>query len=242
MGRDASQGLPLLMVPGLGLGPECWSPTVRALAGGGPLDRGPAQTVQLPGYGAPDPGRADLRPEVLARTVVDQLQGGPRVVLLGLSAGCQVAAHVALLAPHAVAVLVLVGPTTDPRARTWLGLVRRWVSTARSEPIRQLPVLVRQYRRTGLASMARAMDAARRDRLQDVVPRLSCPVLVLRGSHDRIAPEDWLRSLVQRLDPALDPTTPRRSVTLDAGAHMVSLTHGERVADAVQGFLADVAD
>jgi hypothetical protein len=28
------------------------------------------------------------------------------------------------------------------------------------------------------------MDAARRDRIEDVVPLLACPVLVLRGKHD----------------------------------------------------------
>jgi pimeloyl-ACP methyl ester carboxylesterase len=148
---------------------------------------------------------------------------------------------VALQAPDRVAGLVLVGPTTDPRAHSWPRLVRRWVATARSEPIRQLPALLRQYRRTGLLSMVRAMDAARRDRVEHVLPLLTCPMLLIRGAHDRIAPEDWISSLTERVPGrASERAVLRRWVTLDAGAHMVPFTHGDLVAAAVRRFLADL--
>jgi pimeloyl-ACP methyl ester carboxylesterase len=239
MAPEASDPVSAVLVPGLGLGPESWGPTVTALRRAGTLDGGLVRTVLLPGYGEPDRRRSPLAPDVLARTVVDRLDPHTAVLLVGLSAGCQLAAHVALQAPGRVAALVLVGPTTDPRALTWPRLVRRWVATARSEPVSQLPALVRQYRRTGLGAMVRAMDAARRDRLEDVLARASCPVLLVRGAHDRIAPEDWISALAR--PEAAGASAWRRSVSLDAGAHMVPFTHGDLVAAAIHEFLADLA-
>jgi pimeloyl-ACP methyl ester carboxylesterase len=54
-----------------------------------------------------------------------------RAVLLGHSASCQIVVQAAVRDPHRVTALVLVGPTTDPRARSWLGLAGRWLRTAR---------------------------------------------------------------------------------------------------------------
>lgn len=242
MASDPTRVLPVILVPGLGLGAESWSPTLRALYETGTRDQALTRVVLLPGYGQPNPGREPLSPEALARIVVDELTDGPPALLVGLSAGCQVAAWAALQAPDRVAGLVLIGPTTDARALTWPALVRRWVATARSEPIHQVPALVRQYRRTGLVTMSRAMDAARGDRVEDVLSLLSCPTLALRGSHDRIAPEDWLITLTERpRSQPQDSSALRRWVTLDAGAHMVPFTHGDLVADAVRDFLADIA-
>jgi pimeloyl-ACP methyl ester carboxylesterase len=233
----------VLLVPGLGLGAESWSPTVRALHGMGMLQRQHTTTALLEGYGLPGRRGGSLAPDVLARRVVHHMPPGPPAVVVALSAGCQVGAHVALQAPERVAGLVLVGPTTDPRAATWPRLVRRWAATARFEPIHQVPVLFRQYRRTGPATMVRAMDAARRDRIQTVLARLSCPILAIRGVHDRIAPEDWIELLTRPSQlsetpgPAVDGSAVKRSVTLSAGAHMVPYTHGGLVAAAVGDFL-----
>jgi pimeloyl-ACP methyl ester carboxylesterase len=217
------------VVPGIGLGRESWEPTLVHLG-----DRVGSCVTTLPGYGVPARPHDDLRPLALAGRVVATLADVPdQVVLVGHSASCQVVAHVAAALPDRVRGLVLVGPTTDPAASTWPRLARRWLATARREDPRQLPRLVAQYRRTTLRSMARAMDAARRDRidltLAGAVPR----VLVLRGRHDRICPEDWARRLVGGC-PAGSAV-----VTLDRGGHMVPQTHGRLVADQLASFLAD---
>lgn len=235
MTPEESRTLPVVLLPGVGLGSEAWSPTTAALHESGTLDRRLTATVLRPGYGLRAPDRRPLDPEALARTVADELGGGRPALVVAHSAGCQVAAHVALLAPQRVVALVLVGPSTDPRAATWPRLVRRWFATARSEPVGQVPTLVRQYRRTGLSAMARAMDAARRDRIEAVLEAVSCPVLVVRGLHDRIAPADWVTSLAR---PGRTAAAQRRAVTLDAGAHMLPLTHGPRLAGAISEFLA----
>jgi pimeloyl-ACP methyl ester carboxylesterase len=96
-------------------------------------------------------------------------------------------------------------------------MVRRWLATARHERPGQVPTLVRQYHRTTLRTMARAMDAARNDRIDQAIAEVHCPALVVRGPHDRICPPDWAASLA--------PTE-----TLPVGGHMVPLTHGQLVA------------
>lgn len=218
----------LVALPGLGLGADAWRPTLRALR------HAPVRVDLLPGYGRPAERGSDLGPRSVATRVVDGLpDDGSRVVVLGHSASCQVAAHVAALAPSRVAALVLVGPTTDPRAGTWPRLARRWLATARHEPPRQVPTLVRLYRRTTLRTMARAMEAARRDSVEDALAASDTTVLVVRGIHDRICPLDWAARVAAAGGPGSG------SVTLGAGGHMVPLTHGSLVAEEIAAFLGE---
>jgi pimeloyl-ACP methyl ester carboxylesterase len=213
-----------LIVPGLGLGASSWAPTIDAL---GSLGLEPAATTvaTLPGYGVRAGRHEDLSPAALARSLLEQWITGDRHVLLGHSASCQVVVQAAALARGRVVGLVLVGPTTDPRANSWWALAGRWLSTARHEPAWQVPTLIRQYRSTGLATMVRAMDAARRHRTDLALPAVDCPVLVVRGAHDRIAPRDWAEGLAA--------TAPDgRHVTLPDGGHMVPLTQPALVASA----------
>lgn len=213
----------LVAVPGLGLGPESWRGVLTALGGS-------EDDVQLlPGYGVPTEPRRTAPPlPVLAAELVERLLGP--TVLLGHSSSCQLVAHAARLAPERVRALVLVGPTTDPRARSWPGLAQRWLRTAGHEDPRQVPLLVRQYRRTTLRSMAATMDRARRDDVAGTLAEVRCPVLLLRGRHDRIAPHDWLAALA-----AGGPA--RTVVDLPAGAHMVPQTHPALLASRLAGFL-----
>jgi pimeloyl-ACP methyl ester carboxylesterase len=218
----------LLCVPGLGLDEAAWTPTLASLPGRGGV------VVRLPGYGARPSRSDDLRPAALAASLVAEHlpAGSAPTVLLGHSASCQVVVRAAALAPDRVAALVLVGPTTDPRACSWPGLVQRWLRTAVWERPGQVPVLARAYTRTGLLWMGRAMEAARRDDVRDGLAAVRCPVLVVRGRHDRICPKDWAEELA-----ALSPAA-SRAVTLDRGAHMVPLTQGVRLAATIDGFAA----
>lgn len=219
-------GLPVVAVPGLGLGVDVPARALRHLQ--------PAvgsTVVALPGYGVPPEPGAALDPPALAARLRGRLDAlrVPRAVLLGHSASCQIVVEAARLDPARVVAVVLVGPTTDPRAARWPALAARWLRTAARERPGQVPVLVRSYLRTGLAVMARAMDAARRHRIEQALPTLSCPVLVVRGRHDRIAPDAWVTALADR---ARDG----HAVTLPAGAHMVPITHPAALAAAIAAF------
>lgn len=207
----------IVLVPGLGLDAEAWQPTIRGLLGRG-VDAARIAVTLLPGYGQRLTTSEPASPEDLARRLLTiSVLPGERHVLVGHSSSCQVVAHAAALAPDRVAALVLVGPTTDPRAATWPRLARRWLANAAHETPRQVPSLARQYHRTGLRAMIRVMDASQSDRIDRTLERVRCPVTVVRGVEDRIVPEDWCRGLA--------PT-----VTLPSGAHMVPITDGDLVA------------
>jgi pimeloyl-ACP methyl ester carboxylesterase len=184
----------------------------------------PARVVTLEGYGVSALPSARLDPAALALRLLTGLPERP-VVLAGHSASCQVVAHAARLAPDRVAGLFLVGPTTDPRAQGWPRLLGRWMANACHERPGQVPTLLRQYARTRPATMLRAMEAARHDRIDLALAEVTCPVRVVRGRHDRLCPRSWAESV--------GPT-----VTVEAGAHMVPLTHGELVAAQLVQFLA----
>lgn len=217
-----------IVVPGLGLSPASWAPTVRLL--------GTAATfMTLPGYGRPAPPGTDLGPPAQAARLCTRARLGGRV-LVGHSASCQIMVEAAARSTRAgepPAALLLVGPTTDPSGSGWVRLAGRWLRTARHEPPCQIPLLARDYLRTGLGGMARAMNAARKHAVQVALAITPCPVVVVRGTHDRIAPEPWTVQLA-RVAPA------GRAVTLPAGGHMVPLTHPTLLAPQLSGLIEKV--
>jgi pimeloyl-ACP methyl ester carboxylesterase len=225
-GPANSARTPVVAVPGLGLSVEVPARTLRTLQ---PVVESTA--MALPGYGLPAERGEAMNPGALSARLLEQLDTAhmTEVVLLGHSASCQIVAEAAARDPGRVVGLVLVGPTTDPRAAAWSALAVRWLRTAFWERPGQVPVLVRDYHRTGLVDMSRAMDAARRHRIDLLLPRVACPVLVARGRHDRIAPADWVASLAE-----LAPLG--RAVTLRAGAHMVPITHPAELAAQIEAF------
>jgi len=223
--QPATGAAHVVSVPGLGLSTAVARRT---------LDRLPdvaCAVVLLPGYGRRAPRGTPVAPGQLAARVVDRLGDGGPVVLIGHSASCQVVAEAARRAPDRVAALVLVGPTTDPRAATWPALVRRWLRTATHERPGQIPLLVRVYARTGLLSMARGMDSARRHRLDRTIAAVQCPVLVVRGRDDAICPAGWAA--------ALAAAAPRGTAETVAGAHMIPITHPDALAARITPFITE---
>lgn len=206
----------VVWVPGLGLD-ERSAAQVRA--------RLPLVVVRLPGMGLPGP----VPPlEVLAGLLLDALREGP-VVLVGHSQSCQVVA-VAARDPR-VSAVVLLGPTTDLRLRTLLGLVGRWLATAWAEPWAQVPLVLRQWWRTGPKAMARLWRTAAPDRIDRRLREVPVPVTVVRGTRDRLCPHDWASCLAG--------AAPRgRLVELPGAAHMTPHTHPGEVAALLRHALA----
>ena len=221
-GPDASPRL--LCVPGVGLDDRAWRPTLDALRARGSL--APAVVALLPGYGRRPTDRDDLRPSALGALLAERwlAEVSAPIMVVGHSASCQIVAHATALLPDKVSSVVLVGPTTDPRAAGWSRIAERWLRTALWERPGQVPLLVRTYSRTGLLWILRAMDAARREDTRASLRDVGCPVVVARGRHDRICPQDWAAELVAEAPPG------STTVTLDRGAHMVPLTHGAELA------------
>jgi pimeloyl-ACP methyl ester carboxylesterase len=185
------------------------------------------RTVLLPGLGRRAPRGTDLRVERQAERLLNELavDGADTFVLVGHSASCAVVVEAAAHS-DAVVGLVLVGPVTDPRARTWPRMLGQWLRTARHERLHEVPLLAPQYLRAGAMTMMRGMDAMRRYRTDQALARIDLPVVVVRGSEDRIAAQDWARRLSTNARGRLE--------AVDGAAHMVPLTHPDAVAAAVR--------
>jgi pimeloyl-ACP methyl ester carboxylesterase len=201
----------VVLVPGLGLD-ERSSARLRALL--------PADVVVLPGAGrrAPVPDLDDL-----AGLLREQLGEGP-VLVVGHSQGCQIAAAAAV--DPRVRGLVLLGPTTDPRLRRAGTLAREWLRTALSEPLRQAPRIVAQWLRTGPRAMRALWRVAAPDPADARLRALRVPVIVVRGTRDRLCDSAWARRLA-----AAAPHG--RLVELPGAAHMTVQTHPREVADVI---------
>ena len=205
----------VVWVPGLGLD-ERSAARVR--------ERLPVAVVPLPGMGLPGPVPPLAE---LADRLLDALGKEP-VALVGHSQSCQVVA-VAARDPRVRAV-VLFGPTTDPRLRTFVGLVGRWVATAWAEPWAQVPLVLRQWWHTGPRAMAALWRTAAPDRIDRHLPVVDVPVTVVRGTRDRLCPHDWASRLAG--------AAPRgRLVELPGAAHMTPHTHPDDVASIVRDAL-----
>lgn len=212
----------VVLVPGLGLDARAWAGVRARLL----VD---SRVVLLPSLGRRGRG-ADLRVEAQAMRLLQELAADDaRVVLAGHSASCAVVVEAARRSTTVLG-LVLVGPVTDPGARTWPRMLGQWVRTATHERLREAPVLVRQYAHTGVLAMLRGMDAVRSYRTDHALARLDLPVIVVRGARDRIAPQDWCDRL------AFGPQAQVR--TVEGAAHMVPLTHPDAVATAIHDVTA----
>jgi pimeloyl-ACP methyl ester carboxylesterase len=204
---------PVVLVPGLGLGPESYAPTLRY------LDT-QYEVVTLPGYGERAGRGDDLQTEALAERLAVKVQ--QQAVLVGHSASCQIVVAAALAHPGLARALVLVAPCGDLEASSWPILATRWARSAVWDSPRLAPTLARQYFRTSFTTMARAIEAARHYDLAAAIQGVTVPTLVVRSKHDRLAPAQWTQRIADG--------THGEAWTLPSGSHMPVLTNGRELA------------
>lgn len=220
-------GRPMVLVHGLAVSHRYLMPTAVRLAA-----RHPVAVVDLPGFGlSGDPG-ATLDTTALADHLGGWLRatGAGPVVLLGNSYGCQVIVDLVAREPTVAAAVVLSGPTMDPAARSATRQVLRWLrDTVREDPL-QAPILLRDVRDAGPGRILATLRNAVRDRIEEKLPAVPVPALVIRGGVEPIVPPRWAqqaRRLLPRGELVVLPGSPHNSVYCAA----------ESLSDAVEEFL-----
>jgi pimeloyl-ACP methyl ester carboxylesterase len=187
----------VVLLHGIGAGAEVVAPIAAALA-----DRCAVVAPDLPGFGR-STGHPDATdPRSLAAALarwVEARQLGP-AAFLGVSAGCQVLTRLAVTAPHLVDRLVLQGPTVARGARAAPSQLARLALDAVLEHPGLWFVQARGVVRLGLRRLVRVADDLLDDRPESVLPRIGCPVLVVRGGWDPLVPASWSEQ-VARLAP-----------------------------------------
>jgi len=222
-------GIPFVLVHGFVISSLYMIPLAEELA-----KTSEVHAVDLPGFGRSEgPVHAlsvDAMAEFLHRWLDEE--GIDRCHLVGNSLGCQICTAFAVRFPSRVVSLVLTGPTIDPDAysisRQLLRLLsdvplespRLWfnyaVDLVKAGPIRTV-------------SMVRQMF---RDHIETKLPDIRCPVLLLRGEYDPVAPQRWL-------DKAGLLVPSGQVLALARASHGAHFSHPEATARAIFHFVQE---
>jgi pimeloyl-ACP methyl ester carboxylesterase len=116
-------------------------------------------------------------------------------VLIGHSSGTQVAARAAALCPERVHALVLASPTIDPAYRNWPTVLYRWRRDSRFPMPGLQENHTPEWKRAGPRQIRHLISVHLRDRLEETVARITCPVLVIRGAQDGLLTRRWATEL-----------------------------------------------
>ncbi|WP_171109253.1 MULTISPECIES: alpha/beta hydrolase [unclassified Streptomyces] len=218
---------PVVCVHGAGVSSREFLPFLEAL---GP--RHEAWAVDLPGFGASE-GPGDLGLRALADALVEWLAAvglNQEVVLLGGSFGCQVVVDAVVRHPCRITGLVLVGPVVDPAARGFFRQLLRWLRNAPHERLSMAALNLADYRDAGGRRVVSAFAESLRDRIEDKLPHVAVPALVVRGAQDRMVSQQWAEE-VTRLLPA------GRLAVMEQSGHMVPYRQAHALAGLVSDFL-----
>ena len=212
-----ARALPVVLVHGLAVSHRYLMPTAALLA-----RRHPVGVPDLPGFGlSADPGAA-LDTTQLADALGGWLHatGTAPAVLLGNSYGCQVIVDLVARHPELAAAVVLSGPTVDPQARSVTRQVLRWLRDAVHEDPLQAPILLRDVRDAGPRRVFATLRHAVGDRIEEKLPTIAVPALVIRGGIEPIVPARWADEaarLLPRGRIVTVPGSPHNSVYVAAG-------------------------
>ncbi|MDP9415734.1 MAG: alpha/beta hydrolase [Pseudomonadota bacterium] len=224
---------PIVLVHGLGLSSRSMTPLGRRLAALGYQVVAP----DMPGFGrSPRPAGSAWPAGPNVREQADQLlawmdaRGIDRAILIGNSVGVQVCVEVAVRFPQRVAQLILVGPTPDPRYRSMLKQYPLVLQNQLYEVPSLNDVFMLEYASAGPARMMQQGVRTVGDPIEERLPMVEMPALVVRGEHDKTMTQDWAERFA-----AMMPNG--RLVVVDRAAHNVQYSAPHVLARLVQKFL-----
>lgn len=218
---------PLVLVHGLGVSSRYMVRLAGLLAPGRRV-----YAPDIPGFGRSETPRRPLdvhgQAEILAAWM--PAAGLERAAFFGHSLGCQVVADLAVRHPRLVTRLALAAPTIDDGCRSVPRELLRLLRDVPREPFLLAPIVIADYLRAGLGRVLRTLRYALADRIEENLPALSLPVLVLRGARDPVVSERWTEKVCGLLPEGRLAVVPR-------AAHALQFSHPREVAALLGSFL-----
>jgi pimeloyl-ACP methyl ester carboxylesterase len=144
--------------------------------------------------------------------------------------GCQVIIDLAAHYPSLVDAAILVGPTVDTVGHSTIRQMWRGLRDLIHEPWSLWRILARDYLCTGTIRMFRTFRFALQDDVLVKCPRVSVPVLIVRGQYDAIAPARWVDQLVSVIPNSCAAEIPE-------GTHAANYSTPDELAALVRGFV-----
>ena len=234
----AGHGPPeVVFVHGLGMSTGYLEPTMLAAESRGFAVSG----LDLPGFGETEvPGGGVLSLAELAAVLIGwfRTRGIASPIIVGQSHGCQVIVEAVAREPGLASALLLNAPTMLAEHRSVLAMFWRVAMDSPREPLALVPYVVRDYLRAGPRRLLATLEDALRDRIEDKLPRLEMPVMVVCGARDPVSPPAWgsrLASLAGSAVGVVPTAATFRSVP--GAAHAVPFSHPE----VVSGDIAELA-
>jgi 2-hydroxy-6-oxonona-2,4-dienedioate hydrolase len=94
------------------------------------------------------------------------------------------------------------------------------------------PIVLRDYWDCGVPRLLRTFRFALRDRIEENLPRIHAPILVVRGGRDVMCPQPWAEEVTRLL--------PRgRLLVIPGGSHTLVYTAPLELVRVVRPFLAE---
>jgi len=225
--QGAPDSLTIIMLHGLIVSSRYMTPTAVQLA---PYYR--VYLPELPGFGKSDKPDHYQNLDEMADTLAAWMTeiGLPQAVLLGNSLGCQIIARFAIRHPERIQAAILVSPTMDACARTAHQEISRWLLNALREPFSLYPLVLRDFLDIGFRRFKATFRHGLQDKIEDYLPQINVPTLVVRGSLDTIVPQYWAECVARLLPQG-------KLVVLDNAAHDVNYNAPTELAKSVRAFL-----
>jgi 2-hydroxy-6-oxonona-2,4-dienedioate hydrolase len=126
--------------------------------------------------------------------------------------------------------VVLQAPTMDPCGRSVPRQVARFLLDVPREPLSLVPIELLDLLAAGARRGWRTLRYGLEDRIEENLPHLRSPTLILRGSRDPICPQRWAEEAT-RLVPK------GRLVVLHGAAHAANFGASTAFADVIRDFL-----
>ena len=223
------EGQPVVLVHGYGLSGAYMLPLAQELAGSCT-----AYAPDLPAQGKSDAPREALGISALADLLGDWIEavGLGRPAVVANSFGCQIVTDLAVRRPASVGPLVLIGPTIDPDQRRGRRQLAAALRDSAREPFSLLAIAARDNAQTGIGTLLATARLALRDRIEERLPAIPQPAVVVWGDKDPFVGREWAERVAALL--------PRgRLVVVPGEPHAVHYTRPALVAGIVLDLLAE---
>lgn len=223
-GTATGEGAPFLLIHGLVISSLYMIPLAECIAA-----EHEVHALDLPGFGRSEGPAEVLSVTRLADSVLAWMQEMhvARCHLVGNSLGCEVAAHIAINAPERVATLTLVAPTLDPPTFPVVRQTLRLLQDALREPFALWMNWIFDFFRAGIR---RAIGTTREmflDPIEQRLPHVDVPTLVIRGSRDATVPQSAALTATRLLPQG-------ELLVIEGEPHCVHYTNASRVWSAIQ--------
>lgn len=220
-------GPPVVLVHGYGVSGTYMLPLARALAASFS-----AFVPDLPGQGRSQQLRGRRTIGDLADALGEWVEatGLFRPALVANSMGCQIVTELAARRPTQVGPMVLIGPTVDPARRGARHQLFGALRDSAREPFSLIALAALDDAAVGVRALLSTARAVLADRIEERLPLIEHPTVVVHGEEDGFVGRDWAERVAELL--------PRgRLVPVAGEPHAVHYTRPELIAGIVSELL-----